>query len=66
MAREQITAALDQTDLDGIEFALRNEFTNPPADVRRPDGDTVAFRVRISDGKAWWTTQWTSSAICAS
>jgi hypothetical protein len=52
MAREQITAALSNEDLGGLEFTLCEEFTNPPNDLRREDAATVGFFVRIVDGRA--------------
>jgi hypothetical protein len=50
MAREHITAALDDTDLGGINFAVCEEFTNPPDDLRSEGADTVGFCVRIANG----------------
>jgi hypothetical protein len=49
MAREHITAALSTTDLHGIDFALCEEFTNAPHDLRS-EGGTIGFCVRISNG----------------
>jgi hypothetical protein len=50
MARGHITSALQETDLEGIDFTLCEEFTNPPDDLRSEGQDTVGFRVRIVDG----------------
>jgi hypothetical protein len=50
MAREHITAALAETDLRGIDFALCEEFTDPPADLLSEGADTVGFCVRIANG----------------
>ena len=51
MAHEQITAVLAQQDLAGIDFALCEEFTNPPEDLRHTDAATIGFFVRVSDGR---------------
>ena len=51
MAREQITEALTGTDLSGMNFALCEEFTNPPDDLRHEGASTIGFVVRIVDGR---------------
>jgi hypothetical protein len=51
MAREQITQALAATDLDALDFTLCEEFTNPPADLRRDDGETIGFFLRVTNGR---------------
>jgi hypothetical protein len=51
MAREQITQALEGADLDGVNFALCEEFTNPPDDLRREGRVTIGFVVRLVDGR---------------
>ena len=40
MAREQITKVLAETDLEGINFTLCEEFTGPPDDLRREGAST--------------------------
>jgi hypothetical protein len=51
MAREEITAALQGGDLDGIDFALCEECTDPPDDLRSEGDDTIGFRVLSTDGQ---------------
>lgn len=51
MAREQITEALGGTDLGGVDFALCEEFTDPPDDLRRRGASTIGFVVRVVDGR---------------
>jgi hypothetical protein len=51
MAREQITSVLAGADLDGIDFALCEEFTSPPDDLRRENAATIGFFVRVADGR---------------
>ena len=51
MAREQITKALAGADLDGMNFSLCEEFTNPPDDLRRDGASTIGFVIRIVDGR---------------
>jgi hypothetical protein len=50
MANDEITRALATTDLDGIDFTLCEEFTDPPAELRHDDANTIGFCVRIADG----------------
>jgi hypothetical protein len=51
MARDEITRALAETDLRGLDFTLCEEFTDPPVDLRRGDGDTIGFFLRVTDGR---------------
>jgi len=51
MAREEITRRLATVDLTGVSFVLCEEFTNPPADLRRSGADTIGFTLRITDGE---------------
>jgi hypothetical protein len=51
MAREQIVESLTGTDLEGMNFTLCEEFTNPPDDLRREGASTIGFVVRIVDGR---------------
>jgi hypothetical protein len=51
MAREQIVESLTGTDLEGVNFTLCEEFTNPPDDLRREGASTIGFVVRIVDGR---------------
>lgn len=51
MAREAITGALADGDLDGISFTLCEEFTDPPAELRREGAATIGFFVRVADGR---------------
>jgi hypothetical protein len=51
MAREQITSALAGQDLAGIDFTLCEEFTAPPADLRRQNATTIGCFVRVADGR---------------
>jgi hypothetical protein len=51
MAREQITSALAQKDLRGIDFSLCEEFTTPPEDLRGANATTIGFFVRVADGR---------------
>lgn len=51
MAREQIVESLTGTDLEGVNFTLCEEFTNPPDDLRRESASTIGFVVRIVDGR---------------
>jgi hypothetical protein len=37
------------TDLAGVDFTLREEFTDPPDDLRREGAVTVRFFVRLTD-----------------
>jgi hypothetical protein len=50
MARDEITRGLAGIDLHGVTFTLCEEFTNPPDDLRRADGDTIGFFLQVSDG----------------
>ena len=52
MAREQITKVLAETDLEGINFTLCEEFTGPPDDLRREGASTIGFFVRVVDGRS--------------
>ena len=38
-------------DLTGIEFSMGEEFTDPPAHLRREGSDTIGWHVRVRDGK---------------
>jgi hypothetical protein len=49
MARDQITKVLAETDLEGINFTLCEEFTGPPDDLRREGASTIGFFVRVAD-----------------
>ena len=51
MAREEITKVLAETDLEGINFTLCEEFTGPPDDLRREGASTIGFFVRVDDGR---------------
>jgi hypothetical protein len=51
MARDEITRALAGADLGGIDFTLCEEFTGAPDDLRRTDGDTIGFFVRVKNGE---------------
>jgi hypothetical protein len=50
MARERIVNALAAADLGHARFTLCEEFTNPPAHLRREEEDTIGFCVRIDRG----------------
>jgi hypothetical protein len=62
MARVEITKALAGTDLGGLDFALCEEFTNPPDDLRRDGAATLGFCVRIDDGRVEVTDRPTDRA----
>ncbi len=51
MAREQITQALSGRDLGSNRFTLCEEFTNPPAHLRREGSDTIGFCLHVGDGR---------------
>jgi hypothetical protein len=51
MAREQITGALADEDLRGIDFTLCEEFTSPPDDLRRESEAAIGFFVRVANGR---------------
>jgi hypothetical protein len=51
MLRGLVEEGLAGEDLAGINFSLCEEFTNPPAHLRRPGSATIGFYVRIEDGE---------------
>jgi hypothetical protein len=50
MARREITRALADKDLSGIQYTLCEEFTQPPPQLRG-SGDTIGFCVRVNNGR---------------
>jgi hypothetical protein len=51
MLRDLIVKGLAGKDLSGIEFTVCEEYTDPPADLRRPGSETIGFYVRIANGE---------------
>ena len=51
MAREEISAALAEKDLRGVDFTLSEEFTGPPEELRQEGAETIGFFVRVAEGR---------------
>ena len=51
MASGEITSAFQGKDLSGASFTLCEEFTNPPAHLRRGDAETIGFCISLHDGQ---------------
>jgi hypothetical protein len=49
MLRGQILEGLAGKDLSVIDFTLCEEYTNPPAHLRRPGSASIGFHVRIAN-----------------
>ena len=45
-----VAERLADVDLSGVTFSFSEEFTDPPAHLRRPGHDTVGWHYRITDG----------------
>jgi hypothetical protein len=51
MLRGLVEEGLAGEDLAGINFTMCEEFTDPPAHLRRPGSATIGFYVRIENGE---------------
>lgn len=51
MLRDLIVQGLAGKNLSGIELTLCEEYTDPPAHLRRPGSATIGFFVRIANGE---------------
>jgi hypothetical protein len=49
VARELITGVLAEKDLKGVHYTLCEEFTNPPAHLRRSGAETIGFFIRVAN-----------------
>jgi hypothetical protein len=49
--RAELADGLTGEDLDGIEFTLSEEYTDPPAHLRRGGAATIGWHMRISGGR---------------
>jgi hypothetical protein len=51
MLRDLIVTGLAGKDLSGIEFTICEEYTDPPAHLRRHGSPTIGLCVRIANGQ---------------
>jgi len=51
MLRGLILEGLAGQDLSGADFVLCEEYTNPPAHLRRPGSDSIGFHIRVANGE---------------
>jgi ketosteroid isomerase-like protein len=51
MLRNLILEGLAGQDLSGADFVLCEEYTNPPAHLRRPGLDSIGFHIRVASGE---------------
>ena len=49
--RRILSEGLRAEDLGGVEFSMCEEFTDPPAHLRRHGRETIGWHCRIRDGK---------------
>jgi hypothetical protein len=50
MLRGLIVEGLAGRDLSGVNFALCEEYTNPPEHLRRPGSDSIGLHIRVAGG----------------
>jgi hypothetical protein len=51
MLRDLIVEGLAGQDLTAAEFVLCEEYTDPPAHLRRPGSESIGFHIRVADGE---------------
>ena len=51
MLRDLILEGLGGQDLSAADFVLCEEYTDPPAHLRRPGSDSIGFHIRVRDGE---------------
>jgi hypothetical protein len=52
MLRDELLAGLRDQDLDGVEFILSEEYTDPPSHLLDSPRTTIGWYLEIRDGKA--------------